>query len=68
MNNSRSFANSPSVVKEENPNSARMKKKTPTSGRSEDSAASNQPVIFTKSVLKATDRVGNVVVKQSTEH
>jgi hypothetical protein len=32
MNNSRSFANNPRVVKEENPNSARMKKNTPVRG------------------------------------
>jgi len=34
MNNSRSFAKSPRVVKEENPNKARIKKKTPTLKRS----------------------------------
>jgi len=35
MNSNRSFANSPRVVKEENPNKARMKKKTPVPKRSE---------------------------------
>jgi len=33
MNSTRSFANNPRVVKEENPNRARMKKKTPVQGK-----------------------------------
>lgn len=67
MNNNRSFANSPRVVKEENPNRARIKKKTPTRVRSEN-GIDLKPAALTKPVLEATDRVGNVVVKQSTEH
>jgi hypothetical protein len=67
MNNIRSFAKSPRVVKEENPNSARMKKKTPKRNCSEKDTGTEN-MIRTKAVLEATDSVWNVMVKQSTHH
>ena len=66
MNNIRSFANNPRVVNEENPNRARMKKKTPTLKRSEKDTRKKKK-IHTKAILEATDGVGNVVIKQSTK-
>ena len=66
MNSTRSFANNPRVVKEENPNRARIKKKTPIPKRSVTNADTEQSKMLTKAILEATDRVGNIMVEQPT--
>jgi hypothetical protein len=68
MNNKRSFANNPRVVKEENPNRARMKKKTPTPTISEWSPTQNKPTILTETVLETTNSVWDIVIEQSTNY
>ena len=68
MNNTRSFANNPRVVKEENPNRARMKKKTPARKGLVRTPILNRLLILTKAILEATNRVGDVMVKQPTEY
>ena len=68
MNSTRSFANSPRVVREENPNRARIKKKTPTREGSEKYGGTKKLEMLTEPVLEATDCVGNVVVEQSAKH